>query len=592
MKKTKVTWISTALTILILITSCGDMLDVKPKDQFDEGSVWGDLALMEVFVNKIYYELPHGLTQSGMSIITDESLLNFDGGSSAITRSLTTPSDYTGWDRSDVGLQMYRWEELYKSIRACNLFLQRVEQNTFSDDAMKNRLTGEVFFLRAFNYHLLAFLYGGVPIITEPYELTDDHLAVRNSFEETIQFISDDLDKAAALLPLTHESSDYGRATKGAALALKSRVLLYAASDLYHDASWTSGYSNPELVSYIGGNRSELWAAARDAAKAVIELNIYDLHNPSGGNVLTNDYEKVFLSKETSEDIFIRSFTAIWQGKGYWDYNPGLYQNPNGYYGWGRKTPLSQYVDSYEMSDGSKFDWTNPQHAASPYENREPRFYANIFYDGAKWRPRPADAVSLDPVGIIQTGYYEQPNGSWLGGLDTRNGPIADFEGTFTGYYLRKFIDPAFDPRFEVQEYPWRHIRYAEVLLNYAEASVELGNDPDAREYLNKIRKRAGLPDNNTGGDELRESIRHERKIELGFEGQRYFDIRRWMIAPQMLLSPSKVDIRYAVNEEKPTYSVLPILGWEREWKDRFYFMPIRLDEINRNKKLIQNPLY
>jgi len=581
-----------SLCILLHVSSCNDFLDKQPLDQYGEGAVWGDLALMETFVNNIYYEIPHGfLGKIGMLMICDEAMRTSDRGASNVTRSLITPSDYSIFDSQPLQQGM-RWSNIYKQIRACNLFLEQVELNTYEDNAFRDRLIGEVHFLRAYYYHMLAFTYGGHPIITKSYGLADDPLIARNSFADCINFISGECDKAAELLPLRHEANHLGRATKGAALSLKARVLLYAASDLFHNNSWAPGYSNPELIGYVGGDRSTYWQAAKEAAKAVIDLNVYDIYkkDPSANDDLVKNYEEMFILKETSEDIFFRSFTQV-SMESTERYHPGLHNSSNGYHGHGSNNPIGQAIDDYYMSNGDKFDWNNPVHKANPYENREPRFYANILYDGATWRIRPIDVRPLDPVGIMQTGFYEQADGTWAGGLDTRSSPIEDWNGTGSGYYRKKAIDPAYDGQYQVQESPWRFLRYSEILLSYAEACQELGEDTEAQKYVNMIRKRVGLPALNSNGDQLRQDIRHERRIELMFEDQRYYDIRRWMIAPDVMGEDAEgIDIRYHKGQEKPVYSVIKVQA--REWKNQSYLMPIKLDEINKNSLLIQNPLY
>jgi starch-binding outer membrane protein, SusD/RagB family len=588
----KITCILSACLTLTLAVSCQeDFLDKKPLDQYSGQDVWGDLALMETFVNNIYYEIPHGFDgKIAMSMTTDEAMRVADRGASNVTRSLISPADYSIFGTQPRQRKM-TWEWIYKSVRACNLFLEQVAQNTYEDEALQKRLTGEVHFLRAFNYHTLVFMYGGVPLITTPYGLLDDHLAPRNTFAESIKFIAEECDRAAALLPERHQGSQKGRATKGAALALKSRVLLYAASDLYHNAAWTNGYAHPELVGYKGGDRTAHWTAAKNAAKALMDLQVYDLYKkePAAGDDIAKNYTEVFLSKETVEDIFYRSFTQNSMESSE-IYHPGLHNSSGAYHGHGSNNPTGQMADAYQMSNGEKFDWNNPMHKSSPYENREPRFYANLLFDGAKWRPRPLDVAALDPVGIIQIASRQQADGSWKGGLDTRRGPVEDWNNTGSGYYMRKFIDPTVDAQYVVQEVPWRFIRYAEVLLNYAEACNELGEDAEAQRAINLIRKRAGLPAVQTTGLALRESIRHERKIELMFEDQRFFDIRRWMIAPQVITNAQGIDIQLAYGATRPTYA--PVKVQNREWKDKSYFMPIRIDEMNKNKLLIQNPLY
>ena len=599
--------------VLTCATSCEkDFLDRTPQDQFSEETVWNDPALMETFVNNIYFGIPHGFSNMMLSSLTDETMYNADFGSSNVTKSLVTPSDYSVWDWNFWSANRYRrmtWQFIYKNVRATNLFLEKIEEAPIEDEDFKNRLIGEVHFLRAHLYHNLVSMYGGVPIITEAYDLDDDFAVERDTYEACINFIVAECDKAAALLPPLQEGANLGRASGGAALALKARTLLFAASDLYNsNASWAGGYSNPELVGYVGGDRTARWQAAKDAAKAVIDLGVYSLYEPDAASPeeASQNYANLFLTKQNSEDIFVRFFLQKTEES--WDgYNPGLYNNPNGYHGWGSNTPIGQMVDSYEMIDGTKFDWNNPEHAANPYENRDPRFYASILYENADWRTRPADVQSLDPAGKIQVGVFDIQGEGTVPGLDTRKGPIEDWNGTYTGYYLRKFIDPTVDAQYVKQDHPWRYFRYTEVLLNYAEACLELGQEGEAREYINMIRRRAGMPETNESGQELMDRYRNERRVELAFEDHRFFDVRRWMIAPQTLEDALGVNIRYNVSSSEaagastyhqlrestsvdPNFEVVDVQ--EREWRDRAYFMPIKLDEMNRNDKLIQNPLF
>jgi hypothetical protein len=251
-------------------------------------------------------------------------------------------------------------------------------------------------------------------------------------------------------------------------------------------------------------------------------------------------------------------------------------------------------VDDYEMTDGSKFDWNNATHAAAPYENRDPRLQASILYDQAIWRPRPADTKTIDPEGKVIIRNVETAPGVWKPGLDTRDGPIEDWNGGYSGYYLRKFIDPGIEHEYAAaggnQEAPWHFFRYGEIILNYVEACIELGDNAEAQLWLNKIRDRAGMPDVTETGDALMTRYRNERRIELVFEQHRYFDVRRWMIAPDVLnrdangiviVDPLAGPVDYSLNVVQ-----------DRAWNDKLYWLPITQDEMNRNKNLIQNPLY
>ena len=282
--------------------SCNDFLDKQPLNQYGEDAVWSDLAMIEHFVNDIYWNIGHSFDRPMIGVFTDESMFDpgSDQGHGNVLKSLVTPDDYgvfDTWSRT----QKMRWEHHYKYIRACNLFLHHVEKRNYGNESLRNRLTGEVYFLRAYHYHNLVFLYGGVPIVSKAYNLDDDFKAPRNSFEDCIDFIVEDCNKATELLPLAQTGVNYGRATKGAAMSLKSRILLYAASDLYNcNASWTNGYAHPELVGYSGGDRTTRWQAAKNAAKAVIDLGVYRLHkgNPAPGDSIAQNYDEVFCSSK------------------------------------------------------------------------------------------------------------------------------------------------------------------------------------------------------------------------------------------------------------------------------------------------------
>jgi hypothetical protein len=504
-----------------------------------------------------------------------------------VVLSNLTPGDIGSFDRGD--FDEFNWTQLYRRIRQVNLFLENIESVPFSgDEARKDRLKGEVHFLNAYFYHNLVRLYGGVPIVTKAYKLEDDFLVPRSTLAESIDFIVTEADEAARLLPLTHEAANIGRATRGAALALKARILLYAASDLYNDASWALPYDHPELIS-SGGDRAAKWQAARDAARVVIDLGIYSLEDTDNPVV---DYTNVFLKKNSQEAIFSRYFI---KSRG-WEDNalPGLANGPNGYHNWGGNTPIQELVDDYEFTDGSKFDWNNPAHAAAPYENRDPRFQASILYDQAPWRPRPADTKTIDPEGKIIIRTVETAPGVMKPGLDTRSGPIEDWNGGYSGYYLRKFVDPTIEHEYAAaggnQEVPWHFFRYGEVILNYVEACIELGDDAEAQLWLNMIRDRAGMPDVTETGDALRDRYRNERRVELVFEQHRYFDVRRWMIAPVVLDRPANGIVIKDLLSAPVEYSRNVVQ--DREWNNKLYWLPIKLDEMNRNSTLDQNPLY
>jgi starch-binding outer membrane protein, SusD/RagB family len=587
--KSLVNVIKIFLCFILFTTSCSkDFLETKPLGEFSSVDVWKDPALAKTFINGIYASFDQSFQKFMKVVFCDEGHRRDNSACFNFNLGLLTSDVIPGWNSET-------WQKLYASVRKCNLFLDNTANATFNKDVM----AGEVKFLRAWCYYYLTSMYGGVPIIKKAFELTDDFLTPRNTYDECIKFMVDDLDQAASVLPTVQTGDDNGRPTKGAALALKARVLLYAASDL-HNTTVFAGYSNPELLGYTDANRSARWQAALDAAKAVIDLNVYSLYKPSPAptDSVAKNYEELFISKGTVEDIWVRFYTPTTIGN---DNNLSLMNGPNGYAGQGNNAPSGNLVDAFEMRDGTKFDWNNPDQAALPYNYREPRFYAYILYEGAKWVTRPSTSIGMDPLGIVHVGYFERWN-STTGkiviepGIDSRNSPLEPGNSGQTLYLARKFMDPKVLPSQNTrQDVPWRHMRYAEVLLNYAEAAIELGRDADARTYINMIRKRAGLPGVTESGAALRARYRNERRIELMYEDQRFYDVRRWVIGPEGYGKLYKANVLYKLLPDKTT-SPIPTIKHEvletRAWLDKAYFFPILRIEMNKNNTLIQNPGY
>ena len=601
-----------------VFTSCNDsFVNTKPLDQLSESVVWTDPSLADAFVTELYGGLGNGgFDEQMLASLTDEASFTHPGRNiTTITESRSNPAD-PGWINGTLS-----WQNMYTRIRAANLALENLKKATAFPAATVNRLNGEAKFMRAYFYHQLVRYYGGVPIIDKSFSLSDtEFLSKRNTMKECIEFIVKDCDEASA--HLNGLSMAGGRASRAAALALKSRILLYAASDMY-DASTAkskstamAAYSNPEFVAYVDGSRADRWTKARDAAKAVLDLpglgNKLNLTEPASKEDGTTNYNNNSLARNGGERelIFARYFINAKAENGG---RIGLFNGPNGYNNWAGNAPIQNFVDDYEMMDGSKFSWSNTEHASAPYQNRDPRFYATLMYDGSSWKPRSPSAASKDPFNQIQTGQYEISSGSGkvaYFGLDTRKSSIEDWNGSYTGYYFRKFTDPnpAIVDQNTWQQIPWPFFRYTEAVLNYVEACIELGQDAEARAWLNKVRFRSGMPAITESGDALRQRYRNERRVEMAFEEQRYHDARRWMIAGSTLgrkvqiinvigtlkagktvtlyrYDPSSYDYQYKVVEMDP--------GKEnRAWLDKMYFLPIHRDEMNRNKNLVQNPGY
>jgi len=627
---------SLILVWLLAAFSCEkDFLDTQPLDRIPSTATWNDGALSQAFVFNVYSFLGYGgFEEQMLASYTDEAMFTHTGRSiNTFMEGSESPSNLA-WRSAT-----YNWDDMYKAIREANLAIENLPTAGFVDGRqimtdLRDQLLGEAFFLRAYYYHQLLRFYGGVPLIEKTYGLNEDYTVARNSFEECVNFIVKDLDQAAVLL--TGKGAVPGRASKLSALALKSRVLLYAASDL-HDVSTASGvsstigsYSNKELLGYTSGTRVARWQAAQNAAKAVLDassgykLNLAAPVSPEEGK--TNYIALSMGGKSNVADvsasvelIFQRTETPLYIKENDWPLGGihfGINNGPNGYHNWSGNTPIQQLVDDYEMMDGSKFDWSDPAKTTDIYANRDPRLYATILYDGANWKPRPSDVADKDPANQIQSGYYDggfddKGKGIVINGIDTRESAVENWNGSRTHYWVRKFIDP--DPAIVEnqsgsQSIPWPFIRYTEVVLNYVEASIELGQDAEAITWLNKIRFRAGMPAVIETGDALRQRYRNERRIELVYEEHRYHDARRWMIAPATLgrgiktvyvkgtLKPGATPLTpYKHDKSVYTYTYSPQNNTENEtrtWVDKMYFRPMDRNEVNRNSKLIQNPGY
>jgi len=574
----------------ILVSSCSkSYLDTKPSTQFSEKDVWTDPNLIQLNMNSIYSQNPWSFQMTSISV--DEARC-YDGGNDFNMSNMLMSPDNAGWGD---------WNGRYKAIRDCNVFLENIDKlpanPTLIDGVTLNdRLKGEATFFRAWYYHLLVSYFGGVPLVKKSYKLTDSFTIARNTYAECIKYISDQCDAAAALLPLANTGDNNGRVTKGTALALKSRVLLYAASDL-HNTTF-SGFPHPELLGYTDGDRTQRWQSAKDAAKAVIDLGIYSLYQPAPASAAeaTKNYEDLFTSKQSVEDIFVRYYNAsVNQGVDYW------VVFPNGFGGIEYNGAPSELVDAYEMSDGTTFSRTNPAQNAEPYKNRDPRFYASILYEGATFRPRPANLLGIDPVGVLQVGTWEKWDAgsntiTYQYGLDGRNSAVYGGGYNNTGTSMLKFINRKTDMYVNHQDdLTWRFIRYSEIVLNYAEACIGLGQDAEARTYINMIRKRAAMPDLTESGTALNIRYQNERRIEMVFENQRFFDVRRWMIGPDAYHPMHGVDVVYKLNPDHTTAAIPTITPVEitaGKWDDKAYFLPIARSEMNKNPKLVQNPGY
>lgn len=537
--------------LAISISCSDDILNRVPLNSYSDAAVWNDPALISAFISNIYRDFP--VDWNTTACLTDEATRRNNATYDMINAGNLTPGNaqmvnYWYGGTANYGGEGFWSASYYESISKCNIFFANIDKATF-DETIKNRMIGEVKFLRAYGYFRLTTLYNGVPLITKTFNLDDDFYLSRNTYDECMKFVFDEYEECITLLPLTYGSSDIGRITKGTVMAAKARALLYYASPL----------NNPS-------NDKNRWQAAADAAKAVIDLGIYSLFPHYRDSYQDNNIYN-------SEIIWNRLYNNVQ----YPQMRVELSHWPPGYYGYAHIHPLQNIVDEYERTNGllpsedPEYDPYNGQ-----WENRDPRFYFSIFYDGAMFQGREVECFLP-------------------GGMDSQDGPIEAWNATTTGYYARKFGNESIiQPRgTNVGNTPWPHFRYNEVLLNYAEAMFFLGNEDVCKEYINKIRSRpsVNMPPVTASGPELLKKLQHERQIELFLEGHRYFDVRRWKIAPEVL----SIDAKRITIQKDPVTGVKTFeysTFQEREFPEKMYYLPIPQTEIEKNPNLVQNPGY
>lgn len=587
-----------ALGLMFFLQSCTRILDKTPVSQFSDASIWADAGTAEAALLNSYQRLGIGYFQSMLTTSTDETVYTHG----------TAPAFNIG-QLSPAATGPYgTWGVRYQNIQRINVFLANVDRVVEAVAEAERPLTqarvdamkGEAYFLRAYSYTQLALMFGGVVLYDQPNELGDDFLAeTRASFEETVKFIIDDCDAAAALLG-TKAATTMGRATKATALALKSRILLFAASDLTADGTAANKY-----VGYENPNRTALWTAAKSAAKAVIDLNESSLADfGSDAASIAKGYFEFFKAKDLANP------EVIW-GKMYsltgGDQNRNnVWHDGNAWSGWSSNGPTQELVNVYQMEDGSDFsdhftkdanrnyiNISSKYHSENPYYNREPRFYGTILFDSAVWKPRQPPISSIDPLGIYDRRTRIVINGGVETfkrfGLDTRQSDYNAHNGGFSGYLVKKGMDDQLVTGVTNNEQAWIEFRHAEIVLNYAEACLGLGEIPEATTYINMIRNRGGLPD--FTGD-ITKALREERQKELCYENHRFYDIRRWKILLNVMSSPAKgIDIVETTTDGVKTTVWTEIDAAPRSITDpKAYWGPISADEMNRAPQLVQNP--
>lgn len=563
------------LFLTLGLVGCASFLDRAPDVNLDEEKVFTDFLNAQRFQADIYSGLTSRFNAVGdfqpvpLASASDESESNagYHG---------TKGFNMGNYDGLDANISFY-----YTAIRKANLFLKNAERITFPDAKTKDQMLGEVYFLRAFYFNEILKRFGGMAIMTENdlFIPGDNLMRPRDTYRDCFAFIMADLDKAINSLTVTLTTNEYGRATKGAAMALKARVLLYAASPLFSQKTGIWGMGGT-VDDWLDKDGKSWWLKAAEAAKAVIDLTeeggnpVYALYQTNAANK-SDDYEKLFFKRReqgNKEIIFYKHAAPV-------DFNSAeinVWMPSGDFGGAGAVEPTQAFVNLFEMSNGKYIEEQGSNYdPANPYSNRDSRFYKTIIYHGSTWQ-----GVKMD----LSTTTAQFPAGTFL-----------------TGYFVRKYVPEEIKKASTTTAYHnWIFFRLAEMYLNYAEAMNEVdGPTTPVRDAVNLVRARSGvieLPAELTGDKKsMRARIQRERAIELCFEEHRWWDARRWSTGEEgelaskwfggpfnkMVITKSGSGVTY--NEE-------PYFTRIYQPNNNLYQIP--LGEMYKNPLFVQNPGY
>ena len=598
---------------LIFVSCTENILDRQPLDTITDAVVWDDPVLIDAFLT-MQYSLTTVMVNESPTYIASWSegspvdgkwdIYGSEHGGGFLTINQIADESKPVWDiysnapvNKAGGLNVNGgflewWNYPYYIIRNLNQFIERVPNSSIDPDLIKQRMA-EARFLRAFNYFYMVKRYGGVPLITKEQSLDDPEdvlYPVRNSEQEIYDFVISELDAIANDLP---DAISWGRPCKWAAFALESRAALYAASIAQFGTIQLDG-----LLGIPNGKATTYYQKAYDAARTVISSGLYALYDEDEDKV--QNFRNIFMEKRNSEVIFAKQHNFIdglGGGGNTWTYDFVQRPKPHGWNIGMANAPYLEMAEEFEYVDGTSGTLNRDEIQEGLWSmndlwgNKDPRFFATLWTMETPWRGGMVDFHKglIVPDGTILENVNDAYNGIAAWGNQNVNGDFG------TGFGVMKYLDENVDigSTWSNSGTDYIVIRYAEVLLNFAEAAFELNKTGDALNAVNQIRGRAGIA---ALTSVTRNKIRHERKVELAFEGHRYWDVRRWRIAANEL-SRSFSGIRYILDYNTGKYK-LQILdnidgdGLYPQFYDYNYYLPISLNRTGANPNLIENPGY
>lgn len=575
-----------AMAMFAACKKSDSFLDKRQTESLTEQMVFSDSAKTLSFLVDMYYYTATDLVHDRYNYVTTPKGNDYACFEDMTSHSVSYYSDpqasfITGANTAKDYFSNNYYKVFYAKIRAANQYMLKVKNSPLSP-AAQVRTAAEARFLRAFFYSQLVRLYGGVMIVSDTaYDISTPMTYKRNSYKECIDYIAAECDKAAQDLPTAAEqpAAEYGHITKGMCQALKARMLVTAASPLYNGNPITTDPQLQPLICYSAGYDASLWQKAADACKAVMNSGIYSLFETETTPSARPGYSywKMFLIRKNSEYIMPHMLAPNTK------YEGARFPLSRGGSGW--STPSQNLVDAFGMANGKATSSPGSGYDPKfPYNNRDPRFYCSIIYNQATVFNN--STKKMDPVDIYKT---------WQG---TLTGDGLQAYSTKTGYYSRKMSNDS-TGRYTNQNRVLPVIRYAEILMGYAEAMNEL-NGPTTEVYdiIKAIRRRAGIIPGSDGmyglepgmsKESMRSIIRNEYEVEFNYEGHWYYDTRRWKTAEVTENVPIQGMMVTKQQDNTFTYQAITALNAVFLYP-KMYFCPLPFDEVNKSSALLQNP--
>ena len=589
-----------ALVMALSFYSC-DYLDVPPINIIQDDAIFNSESGITSYMTTLYYDLPiedFRYTQQGFNVSGKGQgrLPNVSGEAMCSSSDdISTIGDGTWWGCWDYG-----------KIRRVNYFLKNFPayKSNFQNTVLADAWMGEAHFIRAYCYFAMVKRYGGVPILREPQEYVGDIESLkvpRDTEKACYDFIAEDLDEAFRLLPDNEEILGKGRATKYAALALKSRAMLYAGS--------IARYGTVDLNGLVGIDKAlanDYFELAYKAVKELEKSKKFSLYRKNSDK--EKNFAELFLAEDSPENIFCKYFQRNVNAHG-WDVYFVPYQYRGNCFS-SNMNPTLEFVEMFEHKDGTPANFaerakdTYFDDPSELFQNMDARFGGSIIYPNAIFKGEPC---SIQKGLIIEDGSKKENATNYEEAVYTANdGQVyhivgksgsGNYSGNMTGFFMRKYLNENM-PQSEVienySEQHWIEFRYAEALLNGVEAAVEMGQHlDDALLWINDIRSRADIKQLSLS-DLTVDKVRHERRIELAFENHTYWDLRRWRIADKEIETKQYTGLcpYFDINKQKYIFEEVAANKYYYTFDVKMYYERIPDGEIAKNEKLKQNPYY